>query len=203
MSLFILALLVSALHLPIWVLCMGEVLEGITGSPATFFIAIHAHVADTTTHAQRAKYMLIVEIAGGLGSLMASISVGYMIDTLGYNAPLSVSLSMLTIVLFYCIFLIPETITIEGHVPFFTIVHFKQAFLPLTKRYHKWDSIKRWSVLGGMITMLLYMFASYGGGEMVTYYVLNPPLCWSHTLLGYYRATRFALQSVGAIVITR
>ena len=68
-----------------------------------------AYVIDVTTPENRSRNILILELCTGLGSIVAYLATGFMIDAWGYGAPIGMCFVTYILGIFYVLFLLPES----------------------------------------------------------------------------------------------
>ena len=60
-----------------------------------------------------------------------------------------------------------------------------------------------WTPLVALLLLFTNVLIFYGGEEILTYYVLNPPFCWEAILIGFFKAWDYIVESIGCIIIIR
>ena len=57
--------------------------------------------------------------------------------------------------------------------------------------------------LGVIVLLMFTFFAVYGGEEITTYYIINPPLCFDSIYIGFYRAFDYIIRFAAGILLER
>ena len=57
--------------------------------------------------------------------------------------------------------------------------------------------------LGVIVLLMFTFFAVYGGEEITTYYIINPPLCFDSIYIGFYRAFDYIVRFAAGILLER
>ena len=94
---------------PFYVLLIGCLLEGVSGSHLTFLGCTHAYVADSTTAQQRSFRFVVIALAITVGAACAHLLVGYLIDIAGHVTVFWTFFAVQTVNSLYIIICIPET----------------------------------------------------------------------------------------------
>ena len=57
--------------------------------------------------------------------------------------------------------------------------------------------------LGVIVLLMFTFFAVYGGEEITTYYIINPPLCFDSIYIGFNRAFDYIIRFAAGILLER
>ena len=184
-----------------WTWIIAGLSEGITGGTFTVLSVGFAYVIDVTSLENRSRNILILELCTGLGSILAYVGTGYMIDAWGYGAPIGACLVIYILSLLYTLFLLPESKTVLQDAKLFSLEHYKQAvriFRPsITPRK------TRVAIYGGLLILFLAALSSSGGEGILNFYMLNYPICWDPVTISLYKTSDYLIQAIGAIIFMR
>ncbi len=198
----ILVMITMAFNLPVWVLPISTALEGLSGGPGALLTGCYAYSADLSDRDHRLIRILIVDISMQLGTTIGVVSVGFLINSLGFVYPTAIFLGILLLLFVYAIFL-PEPIIKDNKARFFDCTHFCKTISLYTRDI---ATKRRWKLI--MIALILTLATTFeaGSGEIITFYFLNPPFCWTSILIGIYSGYSFLLKglfSIGFIKLLR
>ncbi|XP_072045945.1 proton-coupled folate transporter-like [Amphiura filiformis] len=191
-------LLVIHYHLPLWVLLIGEVLQGCTGGVALLICGAFAYIADITTPSQRTWRIVIVEVTLFTGGGVMQIVNGYMLQALGYEIPVWIALGILVIAFLYVIvppFLI-ETVERKKVPRKFLVKVFQDAH----NLFQDTTDGRRWKLLLLNFQIIVIDTATIGFFSILILYVIAFPFCWSSVLVGYITATSFLTTGLGMLL---
>ena len=121
-------------NLPLWVMAVGEFCEGASGGQLLVLTGTTSYIADVTTEEQRAWRMLLIELCGGFGGIIAEITLGFLISSHGFLASALLALTLYSAAFLYILIFIPETIQREKNVKLFSVTHFKKSLSVLFKK---------------------------------------------------------------------
>ena len=194
------AFFVVAFNLPLEFLFIGTICEGLCGGVFTMMMASFSYMADVTTKRQRPLHLLAIDICSGLGSTAANISVGYMISALGYKFPYLIILGIFVITSIYVICFLPETIDTAPDAKLFTCENLLKGLNVITK---KTENKRRWKIILSLVIFSLIATLDFGGTEIVTFYLLNPPLCWNSVLIGFFISEAYVVMTIGGVLFVK
>ncbi len=192
--------IVVSFNLPLEFFLIGTLGEGLTGGPFTMMMSSLAYMADVTTKRQRPLHLLAIEIFSGLGTLAANVSVGYMIAGLGFKFPYIVILSIFFLTSVYVICFLPETVDKDPNAKLFTCENVKKGVNVITR---KTENNRRWKIWMSMAIFFTIATVDFGGTEILTFFVLNPPLCWGSVLIGYLLSESYLVQTIGSVIFLK
>ena len=195
---FVFFISVMAWHLPLWILLIGEFVQGAFGGPYTIVTACFAYLADVYTGRMRTIRISILDVLFGMVGSMANIGMGYYIKASGFYYPffLLVALNLLNLV--YAIIGIPDTRRLKPDTKLFTFERLTSSFRVI----HKPSLPKtRWKIITFLLVFSISGALLSSRRGIQTLFVLNSPLCWSSVLIGYYNAYSSVLMNLGNIVI--
>ena len=184
-----------------WTWVIAGLSEGMTGGTYTVLSVSFAYVIDVTTPENRSRNILILELCTGLGSIVAYLATGFMIDAWGYGAPIGMCFVIYILGIFYVLFLLPESKTTVTKARLITLEHYKKSFkifLPsITPKK------TRLAIYGGLILLFLVALSASGGEGILNFYMLNYPICWDPITISLYKSSDYIIQAIGAIIFMR
>ena len=170
--------------LSLFVMMFAAFIEGLSGGIFMSLAAGYSYVADITLH-NRSLRMAILESCYGIGTVVSQIVVGYLISSLGYYYPFLILIALLLLDLVVTACLLPETVTRDPDVRFWTLHHFRKA-------YHLYTTDngtgRRWKLLLCLAIAFCTCAVTLGRGDVLLIYLLDAPFCWSSVLIGYFGA---------------
>ncbi len=193
-------LLVVAFRLPLFIIVVAALIDGCLGGTFTFMMASLAYMADVTTPKQRPLRILAVEIFSGLGQTAAYIGVGYLLKALGFTVPYLILLAINTVNLLYVLLCIEETTPKNPEAKLFDCANFLRGIEVISKRT---EENRRWKIVSGLSIFLIISILDFGAVEIITFYVLNPPFCWSSVVIGYFHSFAYLVQTIGSLVFLK
>ena len=116
-------------NLPLWVMAVGEFCEGVSGGQLLVLTGTTSYIADVTTEEQRAWRMLLIELCGGFGGIIAEITLGFLISSHGFLASALLALSLYSTAFLYILIIIPETIQRAKNVKLFLCDAFREKLV--------------------------------------------------------------------------
>ena len=193
-------LLVIYLNLPIQMLLLAGFIDGLCGFFPTMILSVFSYIADITDESQRAFRLGVLEAIAFISGMLSHLSSGWWIHKAGYKAPYWLILSLHTFALFYVVFILPESrpkhLMEQSNFKVCSLHYIRVVISVFTKP----RSEGRWRMCVLMTTSGLMIVTSVGFGSVIVLYSLDRPLCCNSILIGYYLATSFFLQAVGAIL---
>lgn len=192
-------LLVFVLNLPVWVLWIGEFLNGCSGSMSLLIAGCFSYIADTTTKENRQFRITFAEISMFFCTILGPIGVGYVIDKEGYLWPFVIVFIGHILNLIYTLFFVPETIIKDRSAKLFTLENIKLTFKTFTINT---PDNRRWKLWLLFISFFVHYIGS-GVYAVTGLFVLNIPLCWDAVTIGYYNTALTALSTVGGIATAK
>lgn len=194
------SLLVVTFRLPLALLVIGTTIDGCLGGTFTMMMASLAYIADVTTVKQRPLRILAVEIFSGLGQTAANIGAGYLLKALGFTYPYIVILAIDIFTLLYVIIFIEETVPKDPNTKLFACSNIRKGLGVVCK---KTTDNRRWKIISSFVIFFLVSVLDFGVIEIITFYVLNPPLCWNSVLIGYFNSYTYVIQTIGSLVFLK
>ena len=191
---------VISFNLPIHMILLAGFINGICGFFPTMVLSVFSYIADITDQSQRAFRLGILEATAFISGMLSHLSSGWLINKTGYKAPYMMILSLHTFALFYVLFKLPESrakhLMENSNVKVFSLQHMRVIICIFTNP----RSGQRWKMCLLMLTSGLMIVSSIGFGSVIVLYAIDRPLCCNSVLIGYYLATSFFVQAVGAVL---
>ena len=178
------SIVVTALDLPIEWLAVGLAVEGLSGGVATFIMAGFSYIADVTSHRQRSSRIFLLEVALGIGTVVANLAIGFLIPLIGYVYCYVLCTCLHTLNLLYVIFIVIETREKDPDVRLFSVTHFVKIFKMFLKDN---DDKRRWKLLLAMFLLFLSCCIELGGSDNITYFQIHRPICFTPVLIGFWQ----------------
>lgn len=187
-------------NLPIQTLLLAGFINGVCGFFPTMVLSVFSYMADITEESQRAFRLGILEATAFISGMLSHLSSGWLINKTGYKAPYMIILSLHTFALFYVVLKLPESrarhLMENSNVKVFSLQHIRVIIYIFTNP----RSGERWRMCILMLTSGLMIVSSIGFGSVIVLYAIDRPLCCNSVLIGYYLATSFFVQAVGAVL---
>ena len=196
----IFTLMVVTFRLPLALMIVGTAIDGCLGGTFTMMMASLAYIADVTSLKQRPLRILAVEIFSGLGQTAASIGAGYLIKALGFTYPYFVILGIDLFTLLYVLFGVKETVPKNPDAKLCSCSNFQKGIGVLSRNT---PDKRRWKLIASLFTFFLISMMDFGAVEVITFYVLNPPLCWNSVLIGFYNSFAYVVQTIGSLLFLK
>ncbi|XP_077867324.1 lysosomal proton-coupled steroid conjugate and bile acid symporter SLC46A3-like [Saccoglossus kowalevskii] len=191
-------LIVIYLHLPLWTLFFGAVLQGLGGEHTTEMATCCSYISDITTKQQRTFRMIVLEIVYSFAFGGAQLCAGYAIHIYGYQAAFWLHISVSSAAFFYAVFFVRESLKVEdtSNTSILTFDHFKQiALLFKNKR-----SGLRLQLVILIVVLFFQILSQTGCNGLYVLYCMDYPFCWSSVMIGYFSAARVALRGPGVLL---
>ena len=187
-------------NLPIQMLLLAGFINGICGFFPTMVLSMFSYMADITEESQRAFRLGILEATAFISGMISHLSSGWLINKTGYTAPYIIILSLHSFALVYVVLKLPESRA--KHL-------MENSTAKVLSLQHIWVIIhiftnprsgQRWRMWLLMLASGLMIVSSIGFGSVIVLYAIDRPLCCNSILIGYYLATSFFVQAVGAVL---
>ncbi|XP_032236519.2 proton-coupled folate transporter isoform X1 [Nematostella vectensis] len=191
-------LLVLYLELPVYVLIVGGLVNGLTGNEATMMMATTCYVTDTTDDKQKAFRLSILQGVLFFSATVSQLTSGLWIEYLGFRITAWFEISLLIVPLVYVIFFVEESRTSsrENDCRFFSLESIKPALRIFTKAREE----GRGNFLLLIACFGIVFFSTVGTFSVFALFVMRTPLCWGPGILGYFMAYKFLSFGIGAAV---
>ena len=184
--------------LPVWCFLFG-VVESFFGGFYTLITGTFAYLADIVPEEKRAMRMAILDAVILGTAAVGSVTIGYLIDIMGYFIPYVFCLVGKLVTLMYVLFFVPETVR---KTPNESMKTFRQILKNIkngiqlhivdngTGRCMKINLLLVTYLIAGLISTL----------SIMTLFELNTPLCWNSVLIGYFGAASDVIKCIAMVV---
>ncbi|XP_072924997.1 solute carrier family 46 member 2-like [Hemitrygon akajei] len=179
-----LLLFTHVFHWPISVMYGSAVINGLTGGFPAYWSGINAIAALNSGEARRSLRLNMLEVTVGVAGLLGSVVSGhfFLIKINNEHGLLLICLCLslyFLLLLYSAIFLRYPAMPAQGQVPVGTCN-------PLQRKFSR-------EMILLFICYILYDFGMTGGENIISIYVLKPPLSWDPVFVGYGKAATFAM----------
>ena len=174
----------------IYYLLILTFLDAFTGSST--ITGAFAYMTDITSQGMLAFRLLMVNIAMSGGMAIASTATGMSIKTFGYQTTFLLPTIAHALNTVYVAFYLKETRKIKEKVPFFTVKHLKGW----VKLFYPFGGSPKLYFLVAFLA--LYVIVEMGTDDLITFYLLGPPICFESDSLGTYNTFGTAVDLFGA-----
>lgn len=194
----LLIIIIMYLDLPVYILFVGEAINGFSGFATIMTMAAFSYVADVTTEQRLAIHIAVIQFVVFIGGVVSQLTSGPFLKNLGFIPPYWFIFACHVTSILCVVFLVPES---------------KPKMDKKRLRFFSFDSFKAiWSVYskprnGGRKNLVLLLVSDgivnlgiMGISGVVSLFVLRTPLCWGPATLGVFMAFRFFMQGFGGIV---
>ncbi len=189
-------ILVIGFDFPLPVILVGSLCHGLSGGPGLELTSCLAYVTDLSSGKERIIRIVIIDIIFGLGNTISSISTGFLIKSLGFLYPAIIIGCIFVVSFIYSIFL-PETINKD---PTGKLCECKTVAKTFNIYWNDNKQKRRWKLFIILLVLFLFFAVEIGGGEIITFYFLNPPFCWASDKIGLYSGIAFLIRGTGSLI---
>ena len=195
-------LFAMGLDLPLWLFYVANIVDGLSGSFSTLFLAICAYTADITPASKERTFGITLLEAVMALSAFGQLALGYVIQDYGffYGSLLPTAFAGFAVVI--GLFFLPETISRSA--PSNTRLNFVNPFKYLKNVFGFYifeGSFKQRFLFCFALMILFIIFTcstSYLG--LFTLFQLNLPFCWSPAQVGLYEAMTKVGSAIASLV---
>ncbi|XP_066502992.1 solute carrier family 46 member 2 [Hoplias malabaricus] len=182
-------------RLPVEFLFLGSVVFGLCGGSPAYWAGVVALAALSSKQKHRTLKLNIVDLCYGIAGVLAGLLSGYVYQ-LGQRGVvlLGLAISFDVVSLLYSTFLLSSSGQNNNEEE------------PLLSRAGRTERTDRLAVRLLMLAMVLFMLGMIGAENVLTLYVLKPPLSWDSVWAGYGRAATDAMyltSFLGVLVLSR
>ncbi|KAJ8266672.1 hypothetical protein GJAV_G00133290 [Gymnothorax javanicus] len=201
-------LVISLLHLNVYLLIISNFVSSIFGGVGTLLGGCFAYIADLCEDGKRRTLRMAgVDMVIGLLSGVASLSTGYFLRAAGFNWPFLTAAIFHVANLAYVVLALEETRRLDSQVdtpssqrPVLRLVYGVYQLFAASERRRNLLLVLL------LLTFTFYIFVNMGGLSTVTLYELKEPLCWDEILIGYGSALStvvFITSFIGVTLLSR
>ncbi|KXJ11735.1 Proton-coupled folate transporter [Exaiptasia diaphana] len=191
-----LILVIIYFHLPLYMLFIGGVVNGLSGYVTTLWLALNSYLADTVKKDKLSNRMIVLNFSLFLAGTIAQLTSGLWIEYLGFKNPLWFIVSLQSLACLYTILFVKESVKEKVKANFFDLNSVRRLLQIVTKprKNGRKNLVVALSILGTNIMITV------GLSAVIILYVLRSPLCWQPTLVGYFLAYRFFALGAGSVI---
>ena len=189
------------LHLPLWVFFVANVVDGLSGSFCTLFLAAFAYTADLTPPDKPRTFgIALAEFSLNVANVMSELSVGFLLQNFGFFYGSLFPTAFVALAVLIGFFCLPETVpaaqrTRSG------CLNPVRYFKNVSSFYITEGSIRQRAKFCLLLAVLFfYLGASMDHEGILTLYQLNLPFCWSAQQVGLYAAVEEGVTAVMSLV---
>ena len=191
-------LLISYFQWPIWAYSIASFVEGFTGGSILFYAGCVSYTADNTNLAQRSFWVVMVDLGLSLSAVIANFASGYIITWLGYTWCYIIMGIVQILTCFIIVTLIRGTPTDLDNVKIFTLEHFKKSKNLFTKDN---GTNRRWKLNMLLVIISLSVLGNVRISDVLTYTMLNRPLCFSSIMVGNFFSCLHVVMTAGGLLL--
>ncbi|XP_012934908.1 solute carrier family 46 member 3 [Aplysia californica] len=187
-------------HLNINFLYIGVAVSGACGSMVAMFMALYMYLADNTGESKSRSYTMV--IASAMSTILlcsASLGIGYFIAKSGYLWPLVAALGGSTLALLWFIFVLRESVETGS----FADCHERMEAVKDVFKFYLANGMDSRAKRSDFIILgvVFLMFGTCFGAEFMIMFLMNKPLCWSSTKIGYVYTFQGILQGFSSLIL--
>ncbi|KAK7487140.1 hypothetical protein BaRGS_00021635 [Batillaria attramentaria] len=177
---------------------VGNVVDGMSGSFCTLMLAGFAFTADLTPPEKtRTNAIAIVEFFLQISYLAGQLTVGFLIQNLGYFYASLWPSAFVFMALCISVFFLPETVTHRGKGSIRRCVNPLKYVKNIFAFYVSAGTLKERALFCiAVMVLFLNWTAGMAHTSLLTIYQLGPPFCWLPEQIGMYGAVGTAIKAV-------
>ena len=187
-------------ELPLYVILIGAFIEGASGGLFMVVSAGFSYVADITNHENRSFRITVLDSCISLGITVSQIAAGYLIATVGYLYPFLILTVIILLDLVVAAFFLPETVTKDPLVRFWSLGHFRKAF---NLYFRDNGTGRRWKLLLSLVIVFFSCSVTYASFDIQTFYLIDVPFCLSSIQIGYFGAMLSCISAPVSMLMTK
>ncbi|XP_072517012.1 solute carrier family 46 member 2 [Salminus brasiliensis] len=170
------------LKVPVEFLFLGSIVYGLSGGAPAYWAGVVALAALSSKQRHRTLKLNVVDLCYGIAGVLGGLLSGY-VYRIGHRGVVLLGMAILfsVVSLLYSTFLLSSSMQNRDE---------KELLLSSAERSERTD---RTAVCLLMSTMVLFMLGMIGAENVLTLYVLKPPLSWDSVWAGYGRAATDAM----------
>jgi len=196
----LLTLFVVHFKLNLYILLVGTVMDAFSGGVITEISACLSYISDISTESDRSLRLLVLELSLAFGVAVSSIGAGYIIQDYGFFWAFMLSFAAFTLIALFTAVLLKETVVVVEDANVFSMSH-------LIETWHLYsrdtDSKRRWKLWMLLIIISLVAMSDIGASDVTTYFLIEYPLCFTSTMVGFYGALSFVSPTLLSLVFAR
>jgi len=186
--------------LPLYVILMGAFIEGACGGIFMVVSAGFSYVADITTHENRSFRITVLDSCISIGITVSQVATGYLIASVGYFYPFLILTAIVLLSLVAAAIFLPETVTKDPLVRFWSLGHFRKAF---NLYFRDNGTGRRWKLLLSLVIVFFSCSVTYASFDVQTFYLIDVPFCLSSIQIGYFGAMLSCISAPVSMLMTK
>ena len=194
------ALAVIYFDLPLYVMLIGAFIEGASGGIFMVVSAGFSYVADITKHENRSFRITVLDSFFSIGITVSQVATGYLIASVGYFYPFLILTAIILLDLVVAAIFLPETVTKDPLVRFWSLGHFRKAF---NLYFRDNGTGRRWKLLLSLVIVFLSCSVTYASFDIQTFYLIDVPFCLSSIQIGYFGAMLSCISAPVSMLMTK
>jgi len=198
---------VHAFNLHLGFLIVASALDGMAGGACSILMACFSYVSDVTDSRQRSAGIVLLEFCIGISVVVSILGTGFGIAYLGFLWMFVVLLGLVLLSLAYAVFLLPETVVrspANDAFRLFETSHFTRLFALFCR--NDTDSVaqhhQKLSLRFCLIVVFFLTSVELGRSDVMTLFMLAPPLSFNSVWIGYYSAWAYFILNICMISAT-
>ena len=175
--------LVIFLHMNMYYLHIGMILEGFLGGSVLFLCGVFSYISDITTTKRRTLRVIILECCSTVGWVISQLGIGYLIKYHHILISVLIILGCAMINLVYVVFFVQESIERSNgdQVKFWTVQNPKRVAMLYIRDT---AAHRRWKLQISLVLITIVVFYALGKSDVIALYVLGLPFCLTSVMLG-------------------
>ncbi|XP_064601912.1 lysosomal proton-coupled steroid conjugate and bile acid symporter SLC46A3-like [Liolophura sinensis] len=190
--------------LPLPVLLVGPILNGLTGGFVTMIMATFSYVTHVSETRSRTSRVAVVEAMSFIAGTLGVILMGIILDRASFTVLFSLTSVLFVIALMYVLIFVKKLQTDCGQSQsdqrlrqrlghYFNVTHVKESMVCAFRRRDGHNRLHLW-ILFSVIAIL--MICTSGQMDILLLFVRHSPLSWSYGLYGYLQGLHNGLRSL-------
>ena len=187
--------------LPLAFLLVGALAAGSLGNFSVENFAVYSYVSDITTKQCRTKHMGVLESMTYLGGTLSLVLGGLWVTKSNSFAPIFwCVIACNTAILFYVLVALPESRKLHSNSTYSCNRMLSKSIGNNLFNYFKL-LLTNWKLTLLMVIYFVVEINFTGITDVVIFYSLGKPLCWSADLIGYFLALKIFLNGMASLLL--
>lgn len=187
-------------RLNLYLITLANLADCLTGGPMSLIMAINAYICDVTSPERRSFRMIMLELFMLLGVALSNTAAGFIIKLLGFDYSFLFGMFFHSLNLIFTLFFLKESVENITTVPFFALSHIKESVQIFSKDN---GTGRRWKLLVVLGLFIACMTAEIGLLDIVTFFLLDVPLCFSSVEIGLYSTLSYIGKGFGSVILLK
>jgi MFS family permease len=186
-------------------LIVSSVVDGIGGGTSTILMACSAYISDVSDNRTRSTRVVILEVSSGIALVTSVLGLGYALANLGFMWTFVILMGVLLLAMVYVVFVLPETVNHlpeSGAVQLFKVEHFTRLLKLFINSGEDHMTKHKWELRFALIVVFLVSAIQTGRTDVMTLFMLAPPLCFTSVWIGYFYAIAFFVMNLSMLIFT-